>query len=1465
MKGKLKKWHIGVFSVLILFLAVIASLMSLKATTVDEEETPEELIDNWEISTVFYDSSVDNGKTPLTSINWDASDTSYLEGDPRVITVQINYDNDNAVTTYELNELMLSIPNLAYNNNANWNVEITVGGNDDSHINYDWNFISGTLPSIQQPYLVFSNAKVVEEKANFEGSIQIVYVITPKEDYPEEYDDSCTVNHNVTLQATLKIFDNIEFAYSPNYPDNYNFHMEEAYNYWEYENKFSSTTYVTFTPDSSTYNESDYISIYDKNSNLLYRLYGKDFGNQTFCNNEDYMKIAMKSDGRYCDGKFSAIFSSSLTEIKTNEITFNYTRTYYHPWEQVNYTITKKASKITSLDGFPAGEYYWVAYEFKIEGYNYPYAPYPNIVMEKFEIRDVLPEGCIVLDSKFNLVTIENNEYKTSSPTSYNSATYRIKTYVGYPKSTFNEEAGNLNITNHVDLYVQSKNETELTFEDDAEVSINLADFDFAYTGDLYGITKTEQNGSKLYSRWLLDDSFLHSCSSCKDGHITTSTQWNYSATAVYTGSPMTVRLGDDLLYITDEDGNYRKLNDDEYWIESFSVPKITNKNGTEIKYNKYNSNLYVRYANEEEFVLHSSLSNARYDKPISFANEDKKIVAFYIQIDDMAESFCASNPSSYSSLIVAIKPQDNIAPAGTIYNFAFLEAFFKDSNGNLVLQNEATLSNYITLATQDNIATHDLATYGHYIQRDEAKLDYAEYESPVMNYRTDAYKVLPSAVQDAENEVFVNTHQIGFYSYNDPTMITEASYLQNIYLDHINELDLISGYCTYDLLPKGMEIVSSHKDIFDSIFSKETTFYQNYYNKEGNKAFSSHQEFVDFIKEHSTINIYENWKDTGRTKIEWIVEFSDYPLFFAFQQPSVASGPLFLITFDTHISYDNYVECGSVYTDYTYVEGSLLNSKKMAHSNSKVVDSGYYDMSAFDINENKNIVEYLAYKKASITITSAVSTHQDVTTFVQTGLSNYSTGIVDALTNDEYQYKLRVRTGATDVTNLIVYSNLEEAQPERTRWKGEFLGIDTSFAESKGYIVKTYYSENSAAGKLYNNDGSLNSDWELYSPTTYTNGLSIKFSDNCATAESFDYLYIYYHYNGSLYRSNKYYGKNLSGLTVDIPSTDFYLYWYTDNGTNNAYGLEIDSISPKVVTTAIGSSGQTLPAYQPIELSGSNYPETTHSPYDNKARILWHYTGNTELVSTGTNNSNVKSLAFEYLDANGNAAILSANSLTYVLINMKAPDDENETRLARNNCWTEWNAVDEFGGIVDGIVGINSNVVKVALPNSVKTDDMPSISLNFTKEITGSETAFENMNLNKTDDYIFAIRLTSLTANDDGTYNQVTGLLSSNTGLIISQIPIGTYLLEELGDNYFDFVEFTNNNDPEIVINGVTFEKANQGYIITVSEGLSETIEFNIKVTNEIEDERFYEEKHNKENLFLINKNELDHDVPQD
>ena len=112
MRTKLKRWHIILMSFMALFIAVFASLFSLKADPVDEEQTPEELTENWNMDIVFYDSTVDNGKTPLTEIDWDASDGGYSQGQPRVITVQLNYKNTNAVTTYQPGELKINLKRL---------------------------------------------------------------------------------------------------------------------------------------------------------------------------------------------------------------------------------------------------------------------------------------------------------------------------------------------------------------------------------------------------------------------------------------------------------------------------------------------------------------------------------------------------------------------------------------------------------------------------------------------------------------------------------------------------------------------------------------------------------------------------------------------------------------------------------------------------------------------------------------------------------------------------------------------------------------------------------------------------------------------------------------------------------------------------------------------------------------------------------------------------------------------------------------------------------------------------------------------------------------------------------------------------------------------------------------------------------------------------------------------------------
>ena len=722
-----------------------------------------------------------------------------------------------------------------------------------------------------------------------------------------------------------------------------------------------------------------------------------------------------------------------------------------------------------------------------------------------------------------------------------------------------------------------------------------------------------------------------------------------------------------------------------------------------------------------------------------------------------MQESISATNGYVEATTVFT---KTDIPESGTLYNFDFVQTYLRDNDGNLILQNEPELSSYSNLMTQLEIATLDQQTYGTYMQRATASENWEYYYVDELNNSIRSYKTAHAINQNAEEELFTGSFTIGAGVVTDNT-------LKKDYFTEYTDNSFVRGVVFFDLLPEGMELDSSTEEIIETLDIlcgdnstisagfKNKNVYASYagssyisYVYDKNGSFISPQKLYEIAKENTIIEITENWKGTNRTRIKVTIDLSNNPLMFTNTYTYGRHIVGFSVKYNYQISYDSILTYGKIYTNNVYSEILYPTPNQTKYQpggstsanhfgNSEITDNGEKDFAAADINENNNTEEKLAMISKNITITSIISTHQDVTTYVKTDQSNYSTGIVDTSNSSEYEYKLRVRTGIADITNLVIYTSIEEAQPNRTRWYGEFLGIDTTYAENKGYTVKVWYSPNKTVGTL-----TEDASWQVYDEATVDKS--------------------------------------------KVKSLAFQYLVETDDIT----GTSADAITP---------------------------------------------------------------------------ATLPANSLTYVLIKMKAPADESETRLARMDCWTEWNAIDKLEGIVDGIVGINSNVVKVALPNSVKTDDLPSISLKFTKEITGSESAFEKMGLNKANEQLFVIRLTSLTANDDGSYNQVTGMLSSNTGLIISQIPIGTYLLEELEDNYFDFADFTDNNDPEIVINGVTFEKANQGYIITVSEGLSETIEFNIKVTNEIEDERFYEEKHNKENLFLINKNELDHDVPQD
>ena len=244
-------------SLVALFIAVFASIFNLKANPVNntsEEETQatDLLADNWELGIVFYDSSVNNGRTPLTEISWDASNGGYEAGETRVITMQINY-KAKPQTTYDSKEIKIQITNPLYSiSNAQLSVTKTIGANDSTHTGYIWNL------STASDVFIFNNAEIIEKDVNFEGSIQIIYEIKPLGENTsstnpqiEKYEDECTHSLSAEVDAVLSTshwYDAETFS-TPGWPEPW---PTEAGQIFEYVYENGQAENIKMTIDKSS-------------------------------------------------------------------------------------------------------------------------------------------------------------------------------------------------------------------------------------------------------------------------------------------------------------------------------------------------------------------------------------------------------------------------------------------------------------------------------------------------------------------------------------------------------------------------------------------------------------------------------------------------------------------------------------------------------------------------------------------------------------------------------------------------------------------------------------------------------------------------------------------------------------------------------------------------------------------------------------------------------------------------------------------------------------------------------------------------------------------------------------------------------------------------------------------------------------------------------------------------------------
>lgn len=857
-----------------------------------------------------------------------------------------------------------------------------------------------------------------------------------------------------------------------------------------------------------------------------------------------------------CYKEFSSTTYATLNDkLKTEPLSFNYQRTYNHPWERQQFTIktTVEGTNIPDDIVENKNDYIIIKYTYYIPEHDYGYvqnpsnfnSTYPYYANITARLNTTFPDDCIVVNSFYE---IEDNDYEKDYAFTYKGSYHLLgikPIYVLYPRSIYNLENNNYLTTNKVDLTIEHES-LGFIYNNTYEVEVNLGEFKTDWPGG-------EEGGIWVYLNNRLDRKYyseiIKTTPNRQERAYPREYQMNFGVPFICSTTDIVdVYVGVDKIFITGADNEYRLLQDDEYFISCIRFPgTIIDSYGNQIPPNTYDIELYVRYRGEKEYqklaTRKNTMDGGKLDWDYLSGVNEKKIVGYYFKIKDVKNGIkkLDTNICDVQNFFVYIITED-VADFGKVWPFSYIDAIKKDGQSCL----HQTIDDYAEFAKK-LLAPLDLEENGYYLGRGTDSVEYIPISQIKFTSELGTKIETEKNYDDKKSEKFYGTSTIH---------LTKGKFLSNQYdnyfthLSKIPDEQKIKGFECWNLLPYGMVLESSADDIKNTMeFFNDTALgkkFDVYYND------SPVSSIAQQLNDACRISIVENYRGTGRTLLHVSFDLGDNTA--AFSTSNTSDIDYLNFSYNFSISYDAFME-NSSYTNNVYAD--WITNKFILQN--AVKDDNNAGLDILDINGNGIVDEKLAFATSTVTITDLVSSQQGLLKQVQTDRNNYKSGTAVSSLNSEYRYKLTVRTGSTSTTNLVVYDNLEEAYGDNKHWKGEFVDVDTSYAESKGYKVKVYYSE------------------------------------------------------------------NLETDTLDADNS-----W-------KEYSKDIDK-------------------------------------------------------------SEIKSLAFEYLDQAGNPAVLPVNSMTYVVIIMRSPI-EMDFNKSYNGSHVEWNPIDRFGNMIDGIVALDSNIVCVELP----------------------------------------------------------------------------------------------------------------------------------------------------------------------
>ena len=614
-----------------------------------------------------------------------------------------------------------------------------------------------------------------------------------------------------------------------------------------------------------------------------------------------------------------------------------------------------------------------------------------------------LPEGAKVADvrngndtamsysEKDGIVTIS---MKTNLSMWYSN--YQPQITVGFPREAYNgaETAVTAKLIGTYADYTQP----EVAAQAESRFVMNADDYDFKYTGSMFGTDKTHSYNAKIiYGNMMSEDG----------------ADFTYYVTALARcteGDNATVEIIDDFHDALLNNGQMRQLGSEEYSYKSVTLPSSSywkNGNGQAAEVGKYTARVLADVGEGFAEVQSVGIDGSSHAVKLPEGTTRVKVV-----VDNVNSVLNVSNLTMTVNYHPAqegdMYAPESIAPEGSIRSTVGL---IVSKDGGVV--NAVDRGSY-TGTYADVVADRDMNTYGAYVQRG-----------------WDDAPITPSGLWQSYTEVTDSGYtadKAGYYN-----KITVSSRTTN----STGEKPWAEKIVQVLLLPQGMH---ANLEAEDPTFSTNACTFES-----GTSPSSS------YVADRASIDVERNWKGSGRDLVRVTYGFSD-------ERVGMASGSSVSAGIPVYIPVEEYMEYGDAYraTGATVFDTAADNQSGYYNNGT---DNGAWagadkDLMA-DIDQDGDTSEVATYSNASTVVALAAATYQsskETVKTVRTDGGYVSDSYVTA--GEDYTWKMQLITGTTEAADMELVDMFDEPG-----FKGELQGVDTSYLTKQGYAPVVYYT----------------------------------------------------------------------------------------------------------------------------------------------------------------------------------------------------------------------------------------------------------------------------------------------------------------------------------------------------------------------------------------------------------------------